>query len=164
MKKKILKWKMISRPMSVGLLTSSLVAIAFFGSTSNSYAASSFNKTTEHCSLGTLKGTYIFSDSGFTIVGSKQIPFADAGHETYDGNGHVQGVFTQSDNGKISRLVNYTGTYSVTSQCTGTEITTDTTGTISHYDQFIAPDGRSITYVEADPGTVSAAPTLEIRV
>jgi len=163
-KKKILKWKMISRPMTVGLLTSSLAVMAFFGSTSNSYAASSANKTTEQCSLGTLKGTYIFSDTGFTIVGNKQIPFADAGHETYDGNGHVRGVFTESDNGKIVRLLNYTGTYSVTPQCTGIEITTDATGATTHFDQFIAPDGRTLTYVETDPGTVSAAPVLETRV
>jgi hypothetical protein len=163
-KKKILKWKMISRSATVGLLASALAAVAFLGSTSNSYAASSVNETAAKCSLGTLKGTYLFSDSGFTIVGHKQIPFADAGNETFDGNGHVHGVSTQSVNGKISRLLNSTGTYSITPQCTGTETITDTTGSTTHYDQFIAPDGRTITYVETDPGTVSAAPVLETRV
>lgn len=164
MDKKILKWKKISRPMTVGLLTSSLAIVAFFGTTSNLHAASSVNKTTGQCSLGTLKGKYIFSDTGVTIVGSKQIPFADAGQETYDGNGHVRGVSTQSINGKISRLVTYSGTYTVTSQCIGTYTVTDTTGFTSHFDQFIAPDGNKITYVETDPGTVSAAPLLETRV
>jgi hypothetical protein len=162
--KKILKWKKISRPMTVGLLTSSLAIVAFFGTTSNLHAASSTNQTTDHCSLGTLKGRYIFSDTGFTIIGSKQIPFADAGQETYDGNGHVRGVSTQSINGKISRLVNYSGTYTVNSQCIGTYTVTDTTGFTTHFDQFIASDGSKLTYVETDPGMVSASPVLETRV
>jgi hypothetical protein len=162
-KKKNLTWQLISRPAIIGLLA--IAAMAFFGfASNNSYAVSSLNKTSGRCSLSTLQGTYLFSDNGFTITGSKQSPFADAGYETFDGSGHVHGIFTQSDNGKISRLVTYTGTYSVTSQCTGSETIKDATGTTSHFDQFIAPDGHALSYVETDSGVVSSASTLETRV
>lgn len=159
--KKILERKLLSRSATVGLLTGTLAVASFFGSASSASAARSANGTTGHCSLGTLNGTYLFSDNGFFVQGGKRTPFSDAGHETYDGNGHVQGVFTLSDNGTITRLIHYTGTYTVTPQCTGTETYTTTTGVTSHFDQFIAPDGSHFTYVETDPGFVLAS--TEVR-
>jgi hypothetical protein len=36
-------------------------------------------------------------------------------------------------------------------------MTTDSTGTVVHFDLFIAPDGREVTSVQTDPGIVWAA-------
>jgi hypothetical protein len=159
--KKIFKCKLISRLATVGFLTSALTVASLFGSASSSYAASS-HKTSDNCSLSMLNGRYLFSNDGFIIVGNAQIPIAYAGQETFDGKGPVTGIFTQSVNGQITRSIVYTGTYSVTSHCTGTETTKDTTGAVSQVDQFIASDGSSLTHIITDPGVVSTS-ILKVR-
>ena len=40
--------------------------------------------------------------------------------EVYDGNGHIRSIYTISINGKISRFIRVTGTYTVNFDCTGT--------------------------------------------
>src|SRR5437764_11624842 len=50
------------------------------------------------CSLATLKGTYVFTFDGVQIVGSDRVPLASAGVATYDGQGHLHGVLSQSVN------------------------------------------------------------------
>lgn len=151
----------LPRSRSVVLLTSALTVASLFGFAGSSYAASASTGIAQ-CSLGTLNGTYVFSDSGFNVLGSNHIPFADAGHETFDGNGNVHGVFTQSVNGTITRLIHYVGKYTIAQDCTGTETFTDNRGVTAHFDQFITPDGRQFTYTETDPRTVLAS-TLEVR-
>ena len=107
------------------------------------------------CTLDTLKGTYIFAPQGFQVQDGQQLPIALAGTETFDGKGHVEGQYTQSINGEISR-VTYRGTYTITPDCVGTETVTDSTGATSHYDQFVSPDGKEFTFVQTDPGSVIA--------
>src|SRR5437870_4344445 len=48
------------------------------------------------CSLATLHGAYVFTFDGVQIVGSDRVPFAYAGLATYDGQGHLHGVLSQS--------------------------------------------------------------------
>jgi hypothetical protein len=81
------------------------------------------------------------------------MPIAYAGGETFDGEGHVQGHLTQSINGEISR-VTYSGMYTITPACDITYTITDSTGVTTHYDEFISPDGREITFIATDPGFV----------
>src|SRR3954447_6951803 len=104
------------------------------------------------CSEATLHGTYLFANDGLALRGNDRIPFANAGMDVYDGNGHVREVFTLSVNGKISRS-SVTGTYTVKSDCTGTARYSDGT----RYDQFVAPDGSQVVFVQTNPGTVVAA-------
>src|SRR5207248_3739634 len=63
------------------------------------------------------------SDLGYTIQGDtgQHQPFAWAGKETYDGAGHVAGVFTASYNGEIVHRT-YTGTYTVNPDGTGSTL------------------------------------------
>jgi hypothetical protein len=107
------------------------------------------------CSLATLNGKYVVNFNGFQIVGSKQVPFAIAGFETFDGRGHAQGVISQSVNGKITSHIPFTGTYTITPDCFVTE-TDIVAGTTLHFDEFTTPDGRKITFVETDPGVVAS--------
>jgi len=107
-------------------------------------------------SLRSLKGEFVFALDGFTVQGaSGNQPFAWAGKEIYDGAGHVEGVFTASYNGQITRRT-YTGTYTVNPDGSGSTTLTDSGGEVSHFDIFIQEGGREVSYVATDPGVVSA--------
>ena len=99
------------------------------------------------CSEATLDGRYLFGYDGFVIKGNDKVPFAIAGYEVYDGNGHVKGVATTNVNGKITSKEPFSGTYTVKTDCTGTVRYTDGT----QFDQFIAPDGTTFTFVQTKP-------------
>jgi hypothetical protein len=99
------------------------------------------------CSEATLDGTYLFAYDGVEIKGDEQRPFAYAGYDVYDGNGKVKTVSSANVNGKITRKEPLSGTYSVKADCTGTLTFEDGT----RYDQFIAPDGSQLTFVQTKP-------------
>jgi hypothetical protein len=98
-------------------------------------------------SEATLHGTYLFADQGFVIKDNEKVPFASSGYEVYDGNGHVKGVATTNVNGKVSSKETFSGTYTVKADCTGTSTYTDGT----RYDDYIAPDGSMLTFVQTKP-------------
>jgi hypothetical protein len=106
----------------------------------------------EECSVATLHGTYLFANEGFTIEGNTRGPFAVAGSEVFDGQGNVLSIYTISTNGKIARNVRVDGKYVVNADCTSTVTYSDRT----RYDQFIAPDGSTLVFVQTNPGTVAA--------
>ena len=104
------------------------------------------NASAPKCSEATLHGTYLFADEGFVIKDNEKVPFASSGYEVYDGNGHTKGVATINVNGKITKET-FSGTYTVKGDCTGSSTYTDGT----RYDDYIAPDGSMITYVQTKP-------------
>jgi hypothetical protein len=99
------------------------------------------------CSEATLHGTYLFAYDGFVIKENEKVPFALAGYEVFDGDGHVKGVATTNVNGKVTSKEAFSGTYTVKTDCTGTVRYTDGT----QFDQFIAPDGSIVTFVQTKP-------------
>jgi hypothetical protein len=105
------------------------------------------NASGAKCSEATLDGTYLFADQGFVIKDNEKVPFASSGYEVYDGNGHVKGVSTINLNGKVSSKDTFSGTYTVKADCTGSSTYTDGT----RYDDYIAPDGSQLTYVQTKP-------------
>ena len=111
------------------------------------------NASRAKCSEATLDGTYLFADSGFVIKDNEKVPFASSGYEVYDGNGHTKGVSTTNVNGKVSSKETFSGTYTVKANCTGSSTYTDGT----RYDDYIAPDGSKLTYVQTKPSMVVLA-------
>ena len=105
------------------------------------------NGSRAKCSEATLDGTYLFADEGFVIKDNEKVPFASSGYEVYDGNGHVKGVATTNVNGKITSKELFSGTYTVKADCTGSSTYTDGT----RYDDYIAPDGSMLTFVQTKP-------------
>ena len=105
------------------------------------------NDSRAKCSNATLKGTYLFAADGVEIKGDEQLPFAYASYVVFDGNGKAKGVVSSNFNGEVSRKQSISGTYTVKADCTGTAIISDGT----HYDQFIAPDGSKLTFVQTHP-------------
>ena len=99
------------------------------------------------CSEATLDGTYLFAGDGGEIKGNDQLPFAYAGYEVFDGNGKVNQIFSANVDGKITRNESISGTYTVNADCTGTATYADGT----RFDQFIAPDGSKLTFVQTHP-------------
>jgi hypothetical protein len=123
----------------VGLLVGVLAAGRGFAEDENASRAK--------CSDATLHGTYLFAQDGVEIKGNDQVPFALAGYEFFDGNGHVNTVFSGNLNGEIIRNETLSGTYSVKADCTSTVSYADGT----RFDQFIAPDGSQLTFVQSKP-------------
>ena len=111
------------------------------------------NASRAKCSEATLEGTYLFADDGFVIKDNEKVPFASSGYEVYDGNGHTKGVATTNVNGNITSKETFSGTYTVKADCTGSSTYSDGTG----YDDYIAPDGSRITYVQTKPSKVVLA-------
>jgi hypothetical protein len=105
------------------------------------------NASRAKCSEATLDGTYLFADQGFVIKDNEKVPFASSGYEVYDGNGHTKGVSTTNVNGKVSSKETFSGTYTVKADCTGSSTYTDGT----RYDDYIAPDGSMLTFVQTKP-------------
>jgi len=129
-----------------------LLALALAG-VGNAFAADDGTAAAAGCSAATLHGTYLFANDGVALRGNNQDRFANAGMDVYDGNGHVRSIYTLSVNGTISRFSRVTGTYTVNPNCTGTARYSDGT----RYDQFVAPDGSQVAFVQTNPGTVVAA-------
>ena len=117
------------------------------------------------CSVATLRGTYIFSNDGFTVgAGGEQQPFAFSGIESYDGAGTMTGIFSGSANGVIDEDVVYTGTYTVNADCTSELTTVDPVTGENHYDQFVDPSGDEFEFVQTDEGVVSAGSERRVSV
>ena len=103
------------------------------------------------CPLGnaTLSGTYVLHGEGAG-------PSAVFGWLTYDGKGSVvKGSMTASVNGAILRFP-VSGPYTVNSDCSGS---VEPSG--GHYDMVVSPDGKTVNWIETDPGTVSSG--TEVR-
>ena len=101
------------------------------------------------CTLASYKGRYVFAGGGkFSAI---------AGLEVYNGDGTMNGIYSQSTDGKIVRNIAYTGTYTVNPNCSSPLTITETVSReVVHYDQFIGPSGEEFTWVQTDPGSVSA--------
>ena len=101
----------------------------------------------------TLSGTYMLRGGG-TIVGVG--PVTVVGWLTYDGKGSVvKASMTASVNGTISTFP-ISGPYTVNSDCSGS---VEPSG--QHYSFVVSPDGKSVDWIETDPGTVSSG--TEVR-
>lgn len=147
-------WRRLTIP-AAGLLLGSLIFAGFLLSSSGAtHGATAAHASGGQCSNATLQGTYVLAVEGYLIQGSSQVTLAFAGIEVYDGHGHLTSNGTQSVGGQITRHVLVTGVYTVNSDCTESETDTDQFGNVSHFDEFIVPNGKLFALIETDPGTV----------
>ena len=104
----------------------------------------------EACTVRTLRGSYVFSASGFNIVGGVQQPKAIVEVIAFNGDGTLNvPAATVSVNGVIFRSVNSPGTYTVEDDCSGTVTFNGPT-----YDMFLSKDGDDISMIQTNPNTV----------
>jgi hypothetical protein len=110
------------------------------------------NASRAKCSKATLHGTYLFSNDGVDVTGNKQVPFAAAGYDVFDGNGKIDSVASVNFNGQVVRKGHASGTYTVKADCTGT--VTFAGRDAPRLDLFVAPDGSKFTQVGISPPEV----------
>ena len=113
-------------------------------------------KAAAFCPLGngTLHGNYISRGMG-TRVGVG--PITATGWATFDGKGNFVHPGTVSLNGVISTSTEI-GTYTVNSDCTGSEVATDG----AQYYLVVAPDGSRYTWISTVPGRVVSGTAIRM--
>jgi hypothetical protein len=107
------------------------------------------------CSLATLKGLYMFAQSGYTTVSGSLVPEGVTGKDIFDGKGKFDSLATISIAGDIIPDDAAPGTYTVNPDCTGTVIVHMTPPIPDvHLDIFVAPDGSKFFTIQTDAGNV----------
>ncbi len=114
----------------------------------------------EKCSVATLKGTYLFAQSGYTLSNGAMVPKAVAGRRVFFGNGRVFNELTVSTNGTINETnPPAQDSYNVRPDCTGTLTINSATGEYKgeiHLKMYISRHGEEIVDIQTDSGTVFA--------
>ena len=109
-------------------------------------AGSAASATPLPCSNATLKGTYLYSESG--VLNGK--PYAESGREVYDGQGGIVLSYQGSDSSSGVEKA----TYSVSADCIGTASYPDGQKATS----FLSPDGSRFVYtITSAPGSQPTA-------
>jgi hypothetical protein len=130
--------KMVKQSLVVAMLALGMVGVAQADNDDNGKA----------CSLSTLGDLYLFSASGFNIIGGVAQPKAVVELIRFNGDGTLTGgPATASINGTITRSpAGGLGSYTVATNCTGTL----DFGPPTHftYDFFIAPKGAYLVMIQ----------------
>ena len=120
------------------------------GSGQDASGVSSAEAARGACTERTLRGSYVFSASGFNIVGGIQQPKAIVEVIAFNGDGMLDVLAaTVSLNGVIVRSPPSVGTYMVDDNCSGTITLNGPT-----FDIFLSPDGDDISMIQTNPNTV----------
>jgi hypothetical protein len=102
------------------------------------------------CTVRTLRGSYVFSATGFNIVGGVQQPKAIVEVIVFHGDGTLDvAAATVSLNGVIIRSLPSSGTYTVEDDCTGTITLNGPT-----FDTFFSKQGDVVSMIQTNPNTV----------
>jgi hypothetical protein len=109
------------------------------------------------CTLATVKGLYMFAQSGYTTVSGSLVPEGVTGKDIFDGKGKFESLATISIGGDIIPGDAAPGTYTVNPDCTGT-VTVQMKPPVPdvHLDIFVAPDGDKLFTIQTDSGNVLA--------
>jgi hypothetical protein len=117
------------------------------------------------CDASTFTGAYGYTQSGYAYDAQGNIYIiATTGRLVADGNGGLTGTETLSFDGNIVRRP-YTGTYTMTGECSGSvslQYTSGTSSSTSHGDIVAVNNARQINLVQTDPNfVVSGVLTLQ---
>jgi hypothetical protein len=103
------------------------------------------------CTNAGIKNTYGFRGGGYT---APLVPNAWAGQVKLDGLGGVTGSETASFGGTIESF-SLAGSYSVSSNCTGSATFNGSTGNVAHTNFVIVNGGQSIMQIQTDTGSIN---------
>lgn len=110
------------------------------------------------CGVATLTGTYAVSAPGFIFPGNgikgAEVPLAAVGTFTFNGAGNSSAAYTLVINGEILGSKNASGTYTVSSDCTGS--ITFTSGDFTpNFNIVIIGGGTEFFAIATTPGFTS---------
>src|SRR5208283_1945695 len=105
------------------------------------------------CSNSSVSGPYQYSVSGFGVSPGVIAPVAYAGSFNANGSGNLQGADAISENGVVnSRTIS--ANYSVNSDCSGSEVVTDSLGNTEAVDFFVTDQGGQGAFIQTNSGLV----------
>ena len=107
------------------------------------------------CTRAALRGQYTYTAAGIDNDGNA---IAETGIDLYKGDGTMTGEYSGSTAGVIVSNSTYTGTYTVSANCSGTLTLNDG----SHYDFYMAPSGDSFNWIETDTGYTFQGPETRV--
>jgi hypothetical protein len=144
-----MKMKLVKRIMTSLLFACALVSLVTAMALGTSATAQSALDA-RVCSVGMLRGSYLFATHGWNIVGGVAQPKAIVEGIDFNGDGTLVSPFaTVSINGTIIRSSNTPGTYTVNADCTGT--LTFTGG--ASFDVFVDKKGDELWMIQTGPGS-----------
>jgi hypothetical protein len=100
------------------------------------------------CSLQSLSGAYTYVFRGFKFGGNEH-GFSAVGRLVADGNGNFTGADTVSDAGAITRDRQYTGTYTMNADCTGSARFSG----LGQMDFVMTNNNQNVNFIQIDEGT-----------
>jgi hypothetical protein len=144
-----MKTKLVNRIISCFLFACALVSLIATMSLGTADVAKAANPL-QTCSLGTLRGEYLFATHGYNIVGGVAVPKAIVEGINFNGDGTLVSPFaTVSINGNILHSSGSLGTYTLNTDCRGT---VSFTGGPS-FDIFVQPGGQQLWMIQTGPAT-----------
>jgi len=108
----------------------------------------------EGCSEKTLRGDYLMSARSDRAPNDTAVnyPRVFAGVVIFDGKGRFSSMVTRSLGGQIQREVLNDGSYTLDSNCVGTQTFE---GGTSHWDLFASRDGDEVQAIQTDEGRIT---------
>jgi hypothetical protein len=109
----------------------------------------------DSCSLGSLKGSFGITTSGWIVALGPVGPVGEVGTITFDGTGGVSQATTVSLNGTILPNRMSSGTYVVNAECTGSlSLTLPPPAGVSNSNFVIVDHGKELRLINAGAGRV----------
>jgi len=143
----------MKKKFTVQLLAASALAAGMWGvaSAENSGKRASLEPQERACTLRTLRGSYLFTATGFNIVGGVALPKAIQEAIEFNGDGTLTvPAVTLSVNGNVSHPPGAPGNYTAEADCSGT--LTFSSGPT--YDIVVALDGKTVWMFQTNLNTV----------
>ena len=113
------------------------------------------------CGNGSASGPYDYSISGFGVSPGVLVPVAYAGSLNANGSGSLQGADALSVGGVVnSRTIS--ATYSVNSDCSGSEVVTDSLGNTEDVDFFVTDQGGQVKFIQTNNGLVISGQAQQV--
>lgn len=104
------------------------------------------------CGLGSLSGTYGYALTGYATSSGVSYLYTESGQVIADGNGNLTVASVGNLGGAFSNI-NGTGSYTITSQCSGSATIYHQGSGASNYAVAIVEDGQEALFLETDSGT-----------
>jgi hypothetical protein len=133
--------------------TTKTFAIAAVAALALAIAPAAKAQVNKGCNNATLQGTFAYTATGSSVAPFPPGQYAEAGAQTFDGNGNTSASGMSNTNGTAAAAT-HAGTYIVNSDCTGTFSLQIAPGIASHYFFVIANDGSTYQAVCLDPVAV----------
>lgn len=156
----------MKRALTLLLIAATLTALLVLGPTGKKSVAFfpvvHAQDETSGCSLDSLKGPYALERQGTIIAQlpgfpAPPAPFGEVNIATFNGAGSLSGSAVVNIGGVVLNPVTFTGTYTVNSDCTGTDTVFTGVGVTLHNSIVVIGGGRRFISTQTDPWAVVQA-------